>query len=76
VLDIYVATETGRQMRAVAMLLRASAQERPRKMEVPTPRSTNITTIMFPRINKTAMRKPANEAGLLHSIAELTVFGV
>jgi hypothetical protein len=43
-------------------LLRAPAQERPRKSEGPTPRCTNITTIIFPRISKTA-----NEAGTLYN---------
>jgi hypothetical protein len=47
-------------------LLRSPAQERPRKSEGSTPRCTNITTIIFPRIIKTAMRNPANEGGLLY----------
>jgi hypothetical protein len=58
---IYVATETGGQMRAV-VLLRAPAQERPRKSEGSTPRCTNITTIIFPPISKTVMRTHAEES--------------
>jgi hypothetical protein len=34
------------------VLLRAPAQERRRKSEGPTPRCTNITTIIFPQISK------------------------
>jgi hypothetical protein len=45
------------------VLLRAPAQERPRKSEEPTPRCTNITIIIFPRIRKTA-----NEEGLLYKL--------
>jgi hypothetical protein len=48
------------------VLLRAPAQERPRKSEGPTPRGTNITTIIFPRTSKTAIFKLANEEGLLY----------
>jgi hypothetical protein len=47
------------------VLLRAPAQERPRNSEEPMPRCTNITTI-FPRISKTAMRKPVNEEALFY----------
>jgi hypothetical protein len=58
--DIYVATETGGQTRALVYY-----SARLRKGEGPTPRYTNIATIFFPRISRTAMRKPANKAGLL-----------
>jgi hypothetical protein len=50
------------------VLLCAPAQERPWNCEGPTPRYTNMTTVICPRKSKTAMRKPANEAGLLYSI--------
>jgi hypothetical protein len=46
--DIYIATETGGQMRAVVYY-----SVRLRKSEGPTPRCTNITTIIFPRTSKT-----------------------
>jgi hypothetical protein len=50
------------------VLLRAPAQKRQRKSEGPTPRCTNITTIVFffSQKRKTAMCKPSNEAGLLY----------
>jgi hypothetical protein len=57
---------TGSQLRhvqACSVRLRKSDRE---KSEGPTPRCTNITTIIFPRISKTASRKRANEAGLLY----------
>jgi hypothetical protein len=54
-----VASETGGQMRAVVYYC-------VRKSEGPTPRCRNIATIIFSRIRKTAMRKPANEEGLLY----------
>jgi hypothetical protein len=44
-------------MRAVVVLLRAPAQGRPRKSEGPTPRCTDINTIIFPGIRKLEMRK-------------------
>jgi hypothetical protein len=66
--DIYVATETGGQIRA-----HAPAQERPRKSEGPTPRFTNITTTIFPQISKTAMCKPANKEGLLYFLRSTSV---
>jgi hypothetical protein len=48
------------------VLLRAPAQERPWKSEGPTPRCTNINTIIFRRKSKTAMRKPAHDEDLLY----------
>jgi hypothetical protein len=66
--DIYVATETGGQMRAVvcySVRLRKSDRE---ISDGPTPRCTNITTIIFARISRTAMHKPANEVVLLYYV--------
>jgi hypothetical protein len=60
-LDIYVAIETGGRMRAVVYY-----SARQHKSERLMPRCTNITTAIFPRIRKTAMRKPANKEGLLY----------
>jgi hypothetical protein len=54
--DIYVATKAGGQMRAVVYY-----SVRLRKSEGPTPRCTNITTIILQRISKTV-----NEEGLLY----------
>jgi hypothetical protein len=48
------------------VLLRAPAQERPRKNEGPTPRCKKYCHNYIPPISKTAMRKPANEEGLLY----------
>jgi hypothetical protein len=61
--DIYVATEWDRRVDVCCVLLCAPAQERPRKSEGTTSWCTNITTIIFPRISKAAMREPPNQEG-------------
>jgi hypothetical protein len=63
--DIYVATETGGQMRAVvcySVRLRKSDSTRARDLRCD---EQILPQFFFPLISKTAMRKPENEASLL-----------
>jgi hypothetical protein len=70
-------SETGLQMAGCWVLFCAHAWQRQRKSEGYTPRGTNITTVIFLHISRTALSKNSNEAGslwfLLSSLSVHTV---